>query len=96
MAAVGIVVEVVDIWTLPVRMESARVQFADGPPMNGFYIGATSDTVYLVPNESCRVLGRIVALPQRDVKSITVYTSTKAWSERSHPHPCPSPRAVVP
>jgi hypothetical protein len=91
-AAVGVVVEVVDTWTLPVRMEYAQVQLTSGrQPMQGFYIGATSDAVYLAPNESCHVLGRIVALPQRNVTRVVVFTSTKAWSQHSHPHSCPSP-----
>ena len=91
MAAIGVVVEAYDIWTLPVRMEYAQVQFTHGTPLHGFYIGSTSDAVYLAPNERCRVLGRIVALPQRDVTRVVVFTSTKAWSQRSHPHECPSP-----
>jgi hypothetical protein len=91
MAVVGVVVEAVDIYQLPVRMEYAHVLTADGSEMRGFYIGATSDAVYLAPNHSCHVLGRIVALPQRDVTQVDVFTSTEAWPQNSHPAACQSP-----
>src|SRR5262245_44206602 len=45
MAAVGVVVEAVDIYQLPVRLELAHVVASDGTTRTGFFIGATSDTV---------------------------------------------------
>jgi hypothetical protein len=91
MVAVGVVVEAVDIYQLPVRMEYAHVRLAGGTEMKGFYIGATSDAVYLAPNLSCHVLGRIVALPQREIAQVDVFTSTKAWPQNSYPAVCQSP-----
>jgi len=91
MAAVAVVVEAVDIRSPPVRMESARVLLAGGKVARGFYIGANSDTVYLAPNTGSHVCGRIVAVPQRRVARVDVYTSTKVWPEASRqPRPsCP-------
>jgi hypothetical protein len=91
MAAVGVVVEAVDIRRLPVRMEYAHVRFSNGKMLRGFYVGATSDAVYVAPNQSCRVLGRIVAVPQREVTRVVVYTSSKPWSKKSHPDSCTAP-----
>jgi hypothetical protein len=91
MAAVGVVIEAVDIYQLPVRLEYVHVRSADGTEAKGFFIGATSDTIYLAPNNGCHVLSRIVALPQRNVARVDVFTSTKAWPQRSHPDGCPSP-----
>jgi hypothetical protein len=91
MFVTGVVVEAIDIGSLPVRMEYAHVSFVKSrPPMEGFYIGATSDAVYLAPNLRCHVLGRIVALPQRDVAQVDVFTSKEAWPDPRHTdHHCP-------
>jgi len=91
MAGVGVVVEAIDIRNLPVRMEYAHVQFPDGHVLKGFYVGATSDAVYIAPNDGCRVLGRIETVPEREVARVVVYRSSKVWSEESHPDTCPTP-----
>jgi hypothetical protein len=52
--------------------------------MKGFYIGATSDDVYLAPNFHCKVFGWIVALPQRDVARVRIFTSIEARPRRPY------------
>ena len=49
-------VELIDISTVPVRLEYANVRLTGGD-QQGFYIGATSDTIYLAPNNHCHVRG---------------------------------------
>jgi hypothetical protein len=104
-AAVIVVVEVIDIATLPVRLEYATVRFTDEAAtrgmegregMGGIYIGATSDAVYLAPlAPTCNkyLAGRIVALPQRDIAELDVYRSmdVRPWLRKKPkaPPPCP-------
>jgi len=91
MVAVGVIVESIDIYQLPVRLEYAHVRFTGGGEAKGFFLGATPDTVYLAPNQSCLVFGRIVAFSRRDIAEIDIFSSTKAWPRESPPAACPSP-----
>ena len=90
MVAVVVVVELIDISTVPVRLEYAHVRFTGGDEQ-GFYLGGTSDTIYLAPNNHCHVRGWIVALPQRTVTRLEVFRSTNAWPKDSGPRHCLSP-----
>jgi hypothetical protein len=100
MASVAVVIEAVDVYRLPVRMEYAQVRLINPAiTAKGFYIGATSDTVYLapngrLPNRHCHVRGRILALPRIRVKSLDVFTSTEAWPNKAPEArgKCESPR----
>jgi hypothetical protein len=91
-ASVSFVVEAADIWTVPVRMEYARVRLTSPPNViRGFYIGATSDAVYLAPNHTCHVGREVLALPQSRVVKVRVFTSSEAWPKGGGPDKCKSP-----
>lgn len=91
MVGIGIVVETIDIVTLPVRMEYAQVQMTGSRHADGFYVGATSDAVYLAPNKRCHVRGWVLAVPRSDVVSLVVFSSKEAWSRHAHARKCESP-----
>jgi hypothetical protein len=81
-----------DIWTVPVRMEYARVRLTSPPNViRGFYIGATSDAVYLAPNHTSHVGREVLALPQSRVVKVRVFTSSEAWPKGGGPDKCKSP-----
>jgi hypothetical protein len=75
-------------------MEYAHVRLTNEKIVRGFYIGATSDAVYLAPNHTCHVERRILALPQRRVKNVFVITSSEAWPNKAPEAAgkCESPR----
>src|SRR5262245_23119581 len=96
MVAVVAAIEANDISSPPVRLEYAHVLLTHPKKTRrGFYIGATSDTVYLAPNDGCHVRRSILALPRSRVVNVAIFTSTKAWPQGEYPDKrkdCSSPR----
>lgn len=61
----------------PVDMQYAAIQFSDGTATSGWYIAATSDTVYIAPSASGKVISQIVSVPRAAIQSIR-YTGGSA------------------
>jgi hypothetical protein len=86
LALVGVVVEAIDIYHLPVHLEYAQASFSDGrKEVSGFLIGETADTVYIAPNGSCYVLGWITALPRNKISRLDIFSARRAWPLSANP-----------
>jgi len=95
--AFGMVVATTHIVRAPTHLERAEVIFSDGhPPLFGFWIAATSDTVYIAPQLGgrrgpCEVEGYILGFPRDHIARIRLEARVNVYPRDTTKHPgrCP-------
>jgi len=95
MVGLGVFLLVWGIFRPPTYLERAEVNFANGdPPLHGFWIAGTADTVYVAPRVDgpdgpCQATGEILAFPRDDVARVRFESAVEVWSRDRMPVPAP-------
>jgi hypothetical protein len=71
-ALLGAVVAFVNAWLPPVHLACARLTVTDGAPVEGFFIGASSDDFYIAPGTGRHSIRRVYVVPRSRVARLTL------------------------
>ena len=72
-ALLGAVLAFVNAWLPPVHLACAQLRLADGDVVQGFYLGASSDELFVAPGTGRRSVRRVYLVPRSKVERLALY-----------------------